>query len=85
MSNWTYDHKEINSIILNHYNEIYSYELMSSNKTSHERFDYALSEEARSQLSKPISKEEIHKAIKSFKPLKAPGSDGLHPIFFQKN
>lgn len=35
-------------------------------------------------LSNPPSKAEIINSIKSFKPLKASGSDGIHPFFYQK-
>jgi hypothetical protein len=31
-----------------------------------------------------VSKQEITAAFKSFKPYKAPGPDGFHPVFFQK-
>lgn len=35
-------------------------------------------------LSKPLQDHEILTAIHSFKPLKAPGPDDLHPLFYQK-
>lgn len=35
-------------------------------------------------LCHSISDNEIIASIKSFKPLKAPGPDGIHPFFFQK-
>lgn len=36
-------------------------------------------------ISYPPSKEEIRVALFSMKPLKAPGSDGFYPVFFQKS
>lgn len=33
---------------------------------------------------RPLIDMEIIQAVKSFKPLKAPGSDDLHPLFYQK-
>lgn len=35
-------------------------------------------------LSLPVSEHEIHTAIFQMQPLKAPGPDGVHPLFFQK-
>lgn len=35
-------------------------------------------------LEAPLRESEILNALKSFKPMKAPGPDGLHPLFFQK-
>lgn len=37
-----------------------------------------------SLLTQPPSTTEIIHSIKSFKPLKAPGPDGIHPFFYQK-
>ncbi|KAH1121735.1 hypothetical protein J1N35_004895 [Gossypium stocksii] len=34
-------------------------------------------------LSRPVSNDEIKKALFDMAPLKAPGSDGLHAIFYQ--
>lgn len=35
-------------------------------------------------LTRPLSNAEVYEAIHSFKPLKEPGPDGLHPIFFKR-
>lgn len=43
-----------------------------------------LQEEARSELMKPVTPQEIRAALKSLKPKKSLGPDGLHPLFFQK-
>ncbi len=42
------------------------------------------SEEIKTILDEDISKQEITAAFKSFKPYKAPGPDGFHPILFQR-
>lgn len=36
-------------------------------------------------LLEPITNKEVWTALKCLKPHKAPGPDGLHPVFFQKN
>jgi hypothetical protein len=43
-----------------------------------------LTNEEKLLLNLPISRVDIERAFKSFKPLKAPRLDGLHPVFFQK-
>ncbi|KAF3668653.1 hypothetical protein FXO38_07989 [Capsicum annuum] len=40
--------------------------------------------EAYQILDTPLRDSEIHLAVKGFKPLKAPGPNGLHPLFYQK-
>lgn len=40
--------------------------------------------EDRTSMGRPLEKDEIKNAIYSFKPLKSPRPDGLHPLFFQK-
>ncbi|KAK5772897.1 hypothetical protein PVK06_049199 [Gossypium arboreum] len=35
-------------------------------------------------LERPVTNEEIKKAMFDMAPLKAPGSDGFHALFFQK-
>ena len=44
----------------------------------------SLSVNTYSLLATPPTRADIEAAIQSFKPLKAPGLDGFHPVFFQK-
>ena len=39
--------------------------------------------EMRAELDKPYTSEEVGKAIRQMAPLKAPGSDGMPPLFYQ--
>lgn len=41
-----------------------------------------ISSDLRETLNVPLRDMEITKTLKGFKPLKSPGSDGLHPLFF---
>lgn len=43
-----------------------------------------LSFEDSNTISTRVTEADITRALFSFQPLKAPGPDGLHPIFFQK-
>ena len=44
----------------------------------------SLSQEVHNTLCSDITKQDIKNAIFSFKPHKAPGLDGFHPVFFQR-
>lgn len=88
VGNWTFDPQEIHDIILGHFNKTYTIELTSCPKaaTINPSLLSILPQQDRDSLTKPPLISEIKNAIQSFKPLKAPGpgSDGIHPVFFQK-
>ncbi|CAN1846263.1 Transposon TX1 uncharacterized 149 kDa protein [Linum perenne] len=43
-----------------------------------------ISEEARERLRRLVSRDEVMTCIKMMGPMKSPGKDGFHPIFFQR-
>lgn len=40
--------------------------------------------EAQMVLRAYVTFEEVHQAVRDHKPFKAPGPDGLHPVFYQR-
>lgn len=83
---WLFDPVQISTFIIDHFAKIY---------TTDHSFSYLrralfpvphphLSEIDKATLQAPCIIHEISKVVFSFSPLKAPGPDGLHPLFFQK-
>ena len=42
-----------------------------------------VNEEMQADLARPYTVEEVERAIKEMAPLKAPGPDGMPPLFYQ--
>ena len=42
-----------------------------------------VTDEMRAELDKPYTSEEVGEAIRQMAPLKAPGPDGMPPLFYQ--
>ncbi|KAL5539767.1 hypothetical protein UlMin_045145 [Ulmus minor] len=85
--NWVTDGKNIEIAVCHFFSNLFS-----SSNPSPEDVDGAtraihktFSEEARSSLASPFTAEHIRYALFDMNPSKAPGPDGFHTIFFQKN
>ncbi|KAL5568310.1 hypothetical protein UlMin_024885 [Ulmus minor] len=85
--NWVTDGKNIEIAVCHFFSNIFS-----SSNPSPEDVDGAaraihktFSEEARSSLASPFTAEHIRCALFDMNPSKAPGPDGFHAVFFQKN
>ena len=49
-----------------------------------EGISHFITQEMNDKLTKPIEEKEIRKALSSMQPEKAPGQDGMSPLFFQR-
>jgi ribonuclease HI len=82
---WSSSKLELSNIIRSHFLRLYTTGMTySSRAPSFQMNCLNLSIEEKSTLDRPLCTTEIKNAIFSFKPQKAPGPDGLHPIFFQQ-
>ena len=85
LGSWSQSLEELKSIIQNHFTDLYTIGLTTFTPFAPQPdYLHTLSLATRDSLSENVSKSDIFKAIHSFNPLKSPGPDGLHPIFFQK-
>lgn len=81
-----YTHQEdILNLTLHFFRNLYhtSQEFVNWNRYGHS-LDTRSNFEEYEALAAPLRDSEIILAIKSFKPPKAPGPDGLHPLIYQK-
>ena len=80
---WCHSTPDIKNLIRNHFVKIYTSEEVSPPiRTTNPNLFSSLSASTCSLLATPPTRADIKAAIPSFKPLKAPGPDGFHPIFF---
>ena len=85
LGSWSQSLEELKSIIQNHFTDLYTIGLTTFTPFAPQPdYLHTLSLATRDSLSENVSKSDIFKSIHSFNPLKSPGPDGLHPIFFQK-
>lgn len=82
--NWFFEKNEVHNIIYNHFQSIYRTDLPYYSISHTNAPNNTLDDQTACMIDRPLQSIEIHNAISSFKPLKAPGPDDLHLIFFQK-
>ena len=76
---------ELKNLVRSHFVNLYMTNAGYSLQSPQFEFNcMRLTDAENTPLGLQISREETTRAFKSFKPLKALGLDGLHPIFFQK-
>lgn len=80
---WTFDNLVIKDSIFQYFNSLFTTEQLSSLKTYTQSSTSFLSDANCLSLTRPLQDLKVVHAIKSFKPYKSPGPDGLHPFFYQ--
>lgn len=83
MENWIYDQHTINCQIEQYYQNLFTTSHTGHRKHPSILAHHTLKPEQLTCLSLRLTTQEILRAVKSFQTLKAPGSDGLHPLFYQ--
>lgn len=86
MGNWITLESEVARLVRNGFLDLFSTNRISAHRSiwAINGWSACLSEEDREVLSLPISTLEIHEATWSLKPFKAPGPDGIHARFYQR-
>ncbi|GKV21615.1 hypothetical protein SLEP1_g31576 [Rubroshorea leprosula] len=82
---WVSDQREISNLIVHYFRDLFTSSLAHSYHDSFSLIGGLSSNTMASYVDDDIpSDKEIHDALFSLKPFKAPGPDGLHPMFFQR-
>ena len=80
---WSAYNEEVANILIQYYKELFS----SANPTFPEEVLLSIHTRVSTQMDNKLSVDfkawEVHEAVKQMAPLKAPGPDGMPPIFFQ--
>ena len=80
---WQEGDEVVSAMLVDFYSQLFS----SSNPHNLDRIlsgvQPVVSDDMRADLDKPFSSEEVGQAIREMAPLKAPGPDGMPPLFFQ--
>jgi hypothetical protein len=82
---WIEDVTDLQNLATNFYKKLFSNDRMSRPWSKTDISYPVLDSEVMTKLVKPISKEEVKRAIFNMKPWKAPGPDGFPAGFYQKS
>ena len=81
---WTNSEEEIGEEVVNHVQELFRSKGMTQTDMTLEGISQTISDHMSSELTQPVKDKEIIDALFSMNPTKAPGPDGMTPLFFQK-
>lgn len=76
--------KQIKTIDVEYFSELFSSSTPADIEVSLNHLERTISPEMNESLCRDISQAEIKKAVFSIHPEKAPGPDGMTPLFYQK-
>ena len=78
------DEEEISKILIDYYQNLFTSASPSNMEEVLMAVPIVITDEQNAMLSAEFAKNEVEKAIQQMAPLKAPGPDGLPPLFYQK-
>lgn len=84
VDNWSYDHNEIQELILNYYLNLFTTEQDHSAHIITEIDTCLLNFKYLQALDEPLKDNKITQTLYIFSLYKAPGPDGFHPFFLSK-
>ena len=80
---WTSNPEDIAKCVVDYYQELFTTTNLPQNEAATNSINSLISEEMNAQLTLDFKVWEIQQAIKQMAPLKAPGPDGMPPLFYQ--
>ena len=80
---WRTNHDDIGQVMENYYKELFSTANPNLEVDSLEKIPCMVTDEMNAELVKEFTALEVKEALNQMAPLKAPGSDGMPPLFYQ--
>ena len=80
---WTNSEEEIGEEVVNHFKELFRSKGMTQTDMTLKGISQTISDHMNSELTQPVKDKEIKDALFPMNPTRAPGPDGMTPLFFQ--
>ena len=80
---WRVESEKIALVLVNYYRELFSTSRPNPQWPQLEHISSMITEEMNSALTDTFTAFEVKESLKQMAPLKAPGPDGMPPLFFQ--